>query len=41
MLKKGKVKMIHKMIEEGLSKSAIVRKLRLSCDTVSKYAKLA
>jgi len=40
MLKKGEVKMIHKMIKEGLSKSAIARKLGLSRDTVSKYAKL-
>jgi predicted transcriptional regulator len=37
MLKKGEVKMIHKMIKEGLSKSAIARKLGLSRDTVSKY----
>jgi len=40
MLKKGEVKMIQKMIKEGLSKSAIARKLGLSRDTVSKYAKL-
>lgn len=40
MLKKGEVKMIHKMIKEGLSKSAIARKLDLSRDTVAKYAKL-
>ena len=40
MLKKGEVKMIHKMIKEGLSKSAIARKLDISRDTVSKYAKL-
>jgi len=40
MLKKGEVKMIHKMIKEGLSKSAIARKLGLSRDTVAKYAKL-
>jgi len=32
--------MIHKMIKEGLSKNAIARKLDISCDTVSKYAKL-
>jgi len=32
--------MIHKMIKEGLSKSAIARKLGISRDTVSKYAKL-
>ena len=37
MPKKGEVKMIHKMIKEGLSKSAIARKLGLSRDTVSKY----
>ncbi len=37
MLKKGEVKMIHKMIKEGLSKSAIACKLGLSRDTVSKY----
>jgi len=35
MLKKGEVKMIHKMIKEGLSKSAIARKFELSRDTVS------
>lgn len=40
MLKKGEIKMIHKMIKEGLSKSAIARKLGISRDTVSKYAKL-
>lgn len=40
MLKKGEVKMIHQMIKEGLSKSAIARKLGLSRDTVAKYAKL-
>ncbi len=40
ILKKGEVKMIHKMIKEGLSKSEIARKLGLSRDTVSKYAKL-
>lgn len=27
MLKKGEVKMIHKMLKEGLSKSAIARKV--------------
>jgi len=27
MLKKGEVKMIHKMLKDGLSKSAIARKL--------------
>jgi len=40
MPKIGEVKMIHKMIKEGLSKNAIARKLGLSRDTVSKYAKL-
>ncbi len=39
MLKRGEVKMIHKMLEEGLSKSAIARKLGISRDTVAKYAK--
>ena len=40
MLKKGEVKMIHKMLEDGMSKSAIARKLGISRDTVAKYAKL-
>ncbi len=40
MLKRGEVKMIHKMLEDGLSKSAIARKLGMSRDTVAKYAKL-
>lgn len=40
MLKKGEVKMIHKMLKDGLSKSAIGRKLGISRDTVAKYAKL-
>lgn len=40
MLKKGEVKMIHKMLKDGLSKSAIARKLGISRDTVAKYAKL-
>ena len=40
MLKRGEVKMIHKMIKEGLSKSSIARKLGISRDTVAKYAKL-
>jgi transposase len=40
MLKKGDVKMIHKMLKNGLSKSAIARKLAISRDTVAKYAKL-
>jgi len=40
MLKKGDVKMIHKMLKDGLSKSAIARKLDINRDTVAKYAKL-
>jgi transposase len=40
MLKKGEVKMIHKLLKDGLSKSAIARKLDISRDTVAKYAKL-
>jgi len=40
MLKKGEVKMIHQMIEKGLSKSAIARKLGINRNTVAKYAKL-
>jgi len=40
MLKRGEVKMIHKMLEDGLRKSAIARKLGISRDTVAKYAKL-
>ena len=40
MLKKGEVKMIHKMLKDGLSKSAIARKLDIARDTVAKYAKL-
>jgi len=40
VLKKGEVKMIHKMIKEGLNKSSIARKLGISRDTVAKYAKL-
>ena len=40
MLKKGEVKMIHKMLKDGLSKMAISRKLGISRDTVAKYAKL-
>ncbi len=40
MLKKGEVKMIHKMIKEGLNKSAIARKLGINRNTVAKYAKL-
>jgi len=40
MLKKGEVKMIHKMLKDGLSKSEIARKLGVNRDTVAKYAKL-
>lgn len=40
MLKKGEVKMIHKMLKDGLSKSAVARKLGINRDTVAKYAKL-
>ncbi len=40
MLKKGEVKMIHKMLMSGLSKSEIARKLGINRNTVSKYAKL-
>ena len=40
MLKKGEVKIIHKMLKDGLSKSAIARKLGINRDTVAKYAKL-
>ena len=40
MLKKGEVKMIHTMLKEGLSKSAVARKLGICRDTVAKYAKL-
>ena len=32
--------MIHKMLKEGLSKSAVARKLGISRDTVTKYSKL-
>ncbi len=40
MLKKGEVKMIHKMLKDGLNKSEIARKLGISRDTVAKYAKM-
>jgi transposase len=38
VLKKGDVKMIKKFLEQGLSKSAIARKLGISRNTVAKYA---
>ena len=40
MLKKGEVKMIQKMLKDGLSKSAIAQKLGIARDTVIKYSKL-
>jgi transposase len=39
MLQKGELKMIKEMIEEGMSKSAIARKLGISRETVRRYAK--
>ncbi len=38
MLKKGEIKMIHKWLREGMSKSAIARRLGISRETVRKYA---
>ena len=38
MLKKGDVKMIKKFLEQGLSKSAIARKLGIARNTVTRYA---
>lgn len=38
MLQKGDVKMIKKFLKEGMSKSAIARKLGISRETVRKYA---
>jgi transposase len=38
MLKKGEIKMIKKFLKEGMSKSAIARKLGISRETVRKYA---
>ena len=40
MLKKGEVKMIYKMLKDGLTKTSIGRKLGISRDTVAKYTKL-
>ena len=40
VLKKGEIKMIKKFLAEGLSKSAIARKLGISRDTVRRYANL-
>ena len=39
MLQKGELKMIKEMIEEGMSKSAIARKLGISRETMRRYAK--
>ena len=38
MLRKGEVKMIKKFLKEGMSKSAIARKLGISRETVRRYA---
>jgi len=38
MLQKGNIKMIKKFLKEGMSKSAIARKLGISRETVRKYA---
>lgn len=38
MLKKGDAKMIKKFLKEGMSKSAVARKLGISRNTVSRYA---
>jgi hypothetical protein len=40
MLKKGEVKMMHQMLEDELSKSAIACKLGINRDIVANYAKL-
>ncbi len=37
MLRKGDVKMIKKFLKEGMSKSAIARKLGISRETVRRY----
>lgn len=39
MLKKGDVKMIKKFLKDGMSKSAVARKLGISRNTVARYAK--
>jgi len=38
MLKKGEIKMIKKFLKQGMSKSAIARKLGISRNTVTRYA---
>ena len=38
MLRKGEIKMIHKWLKAGMSKSEIARRLGISRDTVRKYA---
>ncbi len=38
MLKKGEVKMIKKLLNNGLSKSEIARRLGISRNTVRKYS---
>ena len=38
MLKKGEIRMIHKWLREGMSKSSIARRLGISRETVRKYA---
>ena len=38
MLKKGDIKMIKKFLKQGMSKSAVARKLGISRNTVARYA---
>ncbi|MFA9240626.1 MAG: helix-turn-helix domain-containing protein [Candidatus Paceibacteria bacterium] len=38
MLKRKDIKMIHKWLREGMSKSAIAKRLGISRETVRKYA---
>jgi transposase len=38
MLKRKDIKMIHKWLREGMSKSAIAKRLGISKETVRKYA---